>query len=198
MRILVTGFMPFGGQSVNPSWEAVSRLSEFSYTADIRLARLPVEWGACAETLRAEIAAFRPDIALLTGQAGGREGVSVERVAYNSCDCAAPDNAGVVLRDTPVRADGPDSLFADYPYEALLSALTQAGITARYSFDAGRFLCNYALYTALDLAVSEYRGMRAGFLHLPYLPGQKKEAPCMKLEEQLRALDIAVRVCSRD
>ncbi len=193
MKILVTGFAPFGGQSINPSWEAVKALSGREFAAEIRLRELPVEWKAGRERLLSEIADFRPDCVLMCGQAGGRTGVSVERLGVNLCDCKAPDNAGVVLRDTPIVPMAPDALASTYPYEKILAELRKNGIPAAYSFDAGRYICNLVLWTALQAARTQYPGMQAGFIHLPFLPGQREGAPCMELGEQQRAVELIAR-----
>ncbi len=193
MRILVTGFMPFGGQKINPSWEAIKTLEGKKLGAQLLLRRLPVEWEAGPKELLGAIREFRPDCVLLVGQAGGRDAVSVERLGVNCQDCKAPDNAGEVRLETPIREGAPDALAATYPFEEILAALRGAGIPARYSWDAGRYLCNCVLWTALDAAREDFPGMRAGFIHLPFLPGQKEGAPCLDLETQARAVELCVR-----
>lgn len=192
MRLLVTGFEPFNGQSINPSWETVSLLANESFNADIRLVRLPVEWIAAPMTLVKEINSFKPDCVLMVGQAGGREGISIERIAYNDRTATIADNTGLVLFNSPICEGGENSLMATYPYEAVLNALTKANIKADYSFDAGRFICNLVLYTALNHAKSNSIPMSSGFIHLPYLPGQVEGAPCMSLSEQTLAIKLAV------
>ena len=185
--------MPFGEQEINPSWEAVKALEGKELGAELCLRCLPVEWDAGPRELLEAIREIRPDCALMVGQAGGRDSVSVERLAVNLEDCQTPDNAGVIRRGTPIRAGAPDALAATYPFEAILLALREEGIPARYSWNAGRYLCNCVLWTALDAAREEYPGMRAGFIHLPYLPGQKEGAPCLDAQTQERAIEACVR-----
>lgn len=193
MKILATGFAPFGGQPINPSWEAVKALENAGIDAELRTVQLPVEWKAGPETLKEAIEAFRPDCVLLCGQAGGRAKVSIERVGFNLCDCKAPDNAGVLLQNTPICEGAPDALAATYPYEAIRAAIEAEGLPVEYSYDAGRYICNEVLWAALEMGRTVCPGMRAGFIHLPFLPGQKEGAPCLALEDQQRAVAAAVR-----
>lgn len=197
-KILVTGFMPFGGQEINPSWEAVRELDRQETCACVRLVQLPVEWIAGPRALREAVEEFKPDCALLFGQAGGRAKVSLERVGFNLCACKAPDNAGLLREGEPILPGAPDALAATYPFEDIFQAIAAEGVGVEYSYDAGRFICNQVLWSALHMARSEFPGMRAGFIHLPFLPGQKEGAPCMPLEEQKRAALAAVRAAARE
>lgn len=193
MRVLVTGFAPFGGQLINPSWEAVSALDPVQLSADIITHQLPVEWHSTREVLRQLLEKHRPDAVLLFGQAGGRVGISIERLAVNLCDCAAPDNVGVVLRNTPIVPRAPDALSATLPSERILAALTEAGIPASFSYDAGRFLCNLVFWSALEEARRAQGAFTAGFFHLPFLPGQKEGAPDLSLARQTEAVQIILQ-----
>ena len=184
MRILITGFMPFDGQTVNPSWQAVQRM------ADIPGA---VEYFTARDLLNKMIEEFRPDCVLCTGQAGGRAKVSIERVAINLCEASIPDEAGVLLKDTPIVPGGESAYFATYPHQKMLEALNAAEIPAAYSFTAGAYICNHVMYTALETAQQKYPAMKAGFIHLPFLPEQTTEHPSMPLDMQTRALEIIVK-----
>lgn len=193
MKILATGFAPFGGQPINPSWEAVKVLEGARTDAEIRLAELPVEWKAGPEALKAAIKDFRPDCVLLCGQAGGRSKVSVERIGFNLCAAKAPDNAGVLIENAPICEGAPDALASTFPYKAIRAAIEAEGLPVEYSYDAGRYICNEVLWCALEMGRTVCPGMRAGFIHLPFLPGQKEGAPCLPLEDQQRAVLAAVR-----
>lgn len=193
MKILATGFAPFGGQPINPSWEAVKALENAFVGAQISIKMLPVEWKAGPEALMEAIESYRPDCVLLCGQAGGRAKVSVERIGFNLCIAKSPDNAGEVRENEPIVPGAPDALAATYPYAAIRSAIEAEGLPVEYSYDAGRYICNEVLYTALEAARTAYPGMKAGFIHLPFLPGQKEGAPCMELTDQQRAVLAAVR-----
>lgn len=195
MRILVTGFMPFDGQKINPSWQAVQRMAEIPGAELIRR-ELPVEYFTSRDLLNGLIDEFRPDCVLCTGQAGGRAKVSIERVAINLCEASIPDEAGVLLKDMPIVSGGESAYFATYPHQRMLEKLLAAEIPAAYSFSAGAYICNHVMYTALETARQKYPGMQAGFIHLPFLPEQTTEHPSMPLEMQTRALEIIVRVIS--
>lgn len=191
MLILVTGFMPFNGQKINPSWQAVQRMRDIPGVEMIRR-ELPVEYFTSRELLNSLIDEYRPDCVLCTGQAGGRAKVSIERVAINLCEASIPDEAGVMLKDTPIVPGGGNAYFSTYPHQAMLEKLQAAEIPAAYSFSAGAYICNHVMYTALETAWQKYPAMQAGFIHLPFLPEQTEDQPSMSLEMQTRALEIIV------
>lgn len=196
MRILITGFMPFDGQKINPSWQAVQRMAEIPGVEMIRR-ELPVEYFTSRELLNSLIDEFQPDCVLCTGQAGGRAKVSIERVAINLCEASIPDEAGVLLKDTPIVPGGESAYFATYPHQRMLEALQAAEIPAAYSFSAGAYICNHVMYTALETARQKYPAMQAGFIHLPFLPEQTTEHPSMPLEMQTRALEVIAEAIAR-
>ena len=177
-RVLVTGFEPFGGETVNPSMQAVLALA-----ADpppgvlLRTAILPVSLRRTGPALRAALARHRPDLVIATGQAGGRADVSVERLGINVNDFRIPDNDGARPVDLPVIAGGPAAYFATIPVRAVVAALDAAGVPASLSNPAGTHLCNHTLYLLGHLAATTHPGLRAGFLHLPWLPEQVVRHP---------------------
>ena len=197
MNILLTGFEPFGGETINPSWEAVRRGKQVPGATFKRL-RLPVEWDEGQELLTQAIRDLRPDCVLMCGQAGGRAGISIERVAVNLMEAGAPDNAGVAHAGDPIEPEGPGGYLATYPYRAMLAALKDADIPAAYSFTAGAYLCNCVMYRALHLAATEFPGMRAGFIHLPFLPEQTQDKPSLPLETMVRAIELCLRAIAED
>lgn len=186
-RILMTGFEPFGGQKINPSWLAVQGVTAPEGVELIKR-ELPVRWYDTSAAVNALIDELQPDAILLTGQAGGAERIRVERVGLNLRDAGAADNAGVVVRDTPVFKGAPAAYFSTFAYQEILSALTEAGLPAAYSFSAGAYLCNEALYTALHLLPEA----KCGFIHLPYLPEQTEKHFSLPLEKQIDALQLAL------
>ena len=192
MKILLTGFEPFGGEKINPSWEAVRGVGEEIPGAAIERLCLPVEWRRGQEMLSQAIERLRPDCVLMTGQAGGCAGVSIERVAINLCETGIADNAGEQKCGEAVEPDGPTAYFATYPYREMLAALRAAKIPASFSFSAGAYLCNCVMYRALHLQATAYPKMAAGFLHLPYLPEQTQDKPSMPLETMVRALEACL------
>lgn len=186
-RILMTGFEPFGGQKINPSWQAVQGVTAPEGVELIRR-ELPVRWYDTSAAVKALIEELQPDAILLTGQAGGAERIRVERVGLNLRDAGAADNAGVVVRDTPVFEGAPTAYFSTFAYKDILAALTNAGLPAAYSFSAGAYLCNEALYTALHLLP----GAKCGFIHLPFLPEQSEKHFTLPLDRQILALQLVL------
>ena len=190
-HLLITGFDPFGGETVNPSWEAVSRLPDV--VGDYRLTKLqiPTIFGAAADTVLAAAAKDVPDVILCVGQAGGRDAVTPERVAINMASAKIPDNAGNIPVETPVIPGAPDGIFSTVPVAAMAEAITAAGLPGKISNTAGTFVCNDTLFRLLH----RYAGtpVRAGFVHVPWLPEQAKEgAPSMALEAIIAALTAAI------
>ena len=186
-KILMTGFEPFGGQKINPSWLAVQGVTAPEGVELIRR-ELPVRWYDTSAAVRSLLESIQPDAILLTGQAGGAERIRIERVGLNLRDAGAADNAGVVLRDTPVFENAPTAYFSTFAYREILSALTVASLPAAYSFSAGAYLCNEALYTALHILP----GAKCGFIHLPFLPEQSDKHFTLPIEKQILALQLAL------
>lgn len=192
--ILLTGFEPFGGESVNPSWEAVRRLDgETLAGAAVAARRLPCVFGEALAVLREEMAALRPALIVAVGQAGGRPELSLERVAINVDDARIADNAGRRPIDRPVVPGGPAAYFSTLPIKAQAAALRAAGIPAVVSQSAGTFVCNHVFYGLMHaLAGTPARG---GFIHIPYLPEQAAAHPgaaSMSLETIVAGLRLAL------
>ena len=200
MRILVTGFEPFGGQSLNPSWEVARALHGTSLDgaqdAQLVAVQLPCVFAQALPALQDALANHRPDIVLALGQAEGRCDFSVERVAINVMDARIPDNAGEQPIDAPVIAEGPAAYFSTLPIKHLVARMRAAGFPASVSQTAGTFVCNQVFY-ALQHALAG-RGVRSGFVHLPLLPEQAAHwpgppMPSMPLGTQVAALTCALR-----
>lgn len=198
-RILLTGFDPFGGEPINPSWEAARALHGKRIGGHLVVARqLPTEFAASLRLLKAAEREVRPAILLGVGQAGGRQQLSLERVAINVQDARIPDNAGAQPIDEPVIADGPAAYFSTLPIKTMLEALHAAGLPSEISQSAGTYVCNHIAYAMLHLA-SKRRGVRAGFIHIPYLPAQAarlRGAASMAQAEVERGLTIALRAAT--
>jgi pyroglutamyl-peptidase len=193
MKALVTGFEPFGGDRVNPSFEALPLLPSRLGAIDIATQALPVVFGAALPALRSAIAATGPDIVLCVGLAGGRTELSLERVAINVDDARIPDNDGNQPIDQPVVSGGPAGYFATLPIKAAVAALRQAGIPAAVSNSAGTFLCNHVFYGLMHEAAKGGGRFRGGFLHVPYLPSQgarQPGVPSMALEPIVEGIEI--------
>lgn len=195
-RILLTGFDPFGGESLNPSWEAVRALHGKRIGGHRIVAlQLPTEFAGSLRMLKTAVRELTPAILLGVGQAGGRQQLSIERVAINIQDARMPDNAGAQPVDEPVIAGGPAAYFSTLPIKATLAALHAQGLPAEISNSAGTYVCNHIAYAMLHLAAKR-RGARAGFIHIPYLPAQaaaRQGTPSMALADVVRGLEIALR-----
>ena len=194
MKILLTAFDPFGGESVNPAEEAVKGVSA---PAGVELTKLtvPTVYGKSIETVVAAMERADYDAVLCIGQAGGRSDLTVERVAINVNDAAAPDNAGVLLTDAPIVEDGPAADFATLPVKAVVEGIRKVGIPASLSNTAGTFVCNQLLYGVLHSIAVAGKTTRAGFIHVPFIPAQvvdKAGKPSMALETIIRGIEAAL------
>ena len=196
MKILVTGFEPFGGESLNPSWEAVKLLPDSIGGAEIIKLCLPTEFIRSEEALLSAIAAHSPDAVVCTGQAAGRSALSFERVAVNLRDASIPDNAGYIPRDEAVIPGEREAYFVSLPVKAMADAVKEAGISAELSLSAGAYVCNDVLYTLLHrLRDTKVPG---GFIHLPLSPEQaavkEPRLPSMSIKDMAKGLCAAITV----
>ncbi|MBQ8952797.1 MAG: pyroglutamyl-peptidase I [Clostridia bacterium] len=189
--ILITGFEPFGGEAINPAWEAVSRLPAELGGWRVEKLRVPTVFGEAGKAVLEAAACLNSAVVLCVGQAGGRAAVTPEKVAINLRHASIPDNAGHQPQDEPVIPGGPDGLFATIPVRAMARRVEAAGIPAAVSYSAGAFVCNDLMYTVLHHFAGT--GVRAGFIHVPFLPEQAREGmPSLPLEDIVRALTEAV------
>lgn len=196
--VLMTAFEPFGGESINPSWEAVSALEGKEIAgARIVIRQLPVVFADVLDVLYQALDEVKPDAILSVGQAGGRSDITVERIGINVDDARIADNAGHQPVDEAIVADGPAAYFSRLPIKAIVAALRQAGIPASVSQTAGTFTCNRVMYGLLHWLAQQETPVRGGFIHIPYLPEQAAlhpGAPSMSVASVIQALEIAVRV----
>ena len=190
-QLLITGFEPFGGESINPSWEAVHRLPDNIGSYQLIKIQIPVEYGKAAQIVAKQAAQYDPDVILCIGQAGGRKGITPEAVAINLRDTASPDNAGLLQQNVPVIPGGPDAYFATVPVRDMVKAIQAMNIPASLSLSAGAYVCNDVLYTLLHHFHST--DTKVGFIHVPYLPEQAKEGvPSLPLPDIVNALSAAI------
>jgi pyroglutamyl-peptidase len=203
-RVLLTGFEPFGGEDVNPSWQAVSLVRDAPPEGvELHAVQLSCVFGRANEELRAAIAEFSPDLVLCVGQAGGRPDLTVERVAVNVDDARIPDNAGNQPIDEPIAPDGPAAYFAPLPVKACVAAVREAGLPASVSQTAGTFVCNHVFYGLAHLAATELPALRGGFVHVPYAPEQVTaralpSLPVPSMADGLRAIITAALTTETD
>lgn len=173
MRVLLTGFEPFGSLDTNVSWEVAKRVAEMRLGAvDLAIEQMPVSFGRVAEVLRDAVGRHNPDIILSLGQSGSGDSVKLERVALNMMDSKMGDNDGYQPNEEPIDRDGDAALFTSLPIKSLRSAIEAKGINSVISNSAGLYVCNRLYYEALRLE-REQPGLRALFIHLPYYAGQR-------------------------
>lgn len=200
MNVLLTGFEPFGGEEANPSWDAVSLVAQAPPDGlDITAVRLSCVYGTALDELRAAVERTDPRLVLCVGQAGGRTGLAVERVAVNVDDARIPDNAGNQPVDEPVVPGGPVAYFASLPVKACVEAVRAAGLPAAVSQTAGTFLCNHVFYGLAHLIATERPALRGGFVHVPFAPHQvtDKAEPSMSVGDIARGLGAVLSTAAR-
>lgn len=196
MKVLVTGFDPFGGEKLNPALEAIKSLPAQIQGAEVRWLEVPTVFYKSAKILEEEIRLYQPDIVLCVGQAGGRKGLTPERVAINQDDARIPDNEGNQPIDRPIQLDGPPAYFSSLPIKAMVQAIKEEGLTASVSNTAGTFVCNHLMYQVLYLVEKEFPNIKAGFMHIPYMTEQvvdKPHTPAMDLVDIVRGIEAAIR-----
>lgn len=195
MKVLVTGFDPFGGEKVNPAYEAVKRLDDNINGGEIVKLEIPTVFQKSIEVLDKAIDREKPDIVLCIGQAGGRYDITVERVAINISDARIEDNEGNQPIDEPIFEDGDAAYFSNLPIKAMVKNIRKGNIPGSISNSAGTFVCNHIMYGLLYLIDKKYPDIRGGFIHVPFLPEQvvdKNNTPSMNLEDITKALTLAI------
>lgn len=194
--VLLTGFDPFGGETVNPSWELARALDGARIAdAQVHAVRLPCEFGTALRVLDDALTRLQPVLVLGVGQAGGRCDLSLERVAINVDDARIPDNAGAQPIDEPVIAGAPAAYFTTLPIKAMVAGLQAAGLPASVSQTAGTFVCNHVFYGLQHRLAGT--GVRSGFMHIPYLPAQAARhpgAPSLPLETLVAGTRLAIEL----
>lgn len=194
--VLLTGFEPFNGATINPAWEAVRALKGW-VDGDflVEVLQLPCVFGQANWVLCGAVDEIKPDVVICVGQAGGRADLTVERVAINVDDAPIADNADQQPVDAPIAQDGPAAYFATLPVKAIVGAMRERGLKASVSQTAGTFVCNHVFYGVMHHV--QGRDVIGGFIHVPYLPEQAAVidgAPSMALADIIEGLKIAVEV----
>ena len=188
-KLLITGFEPFGGEEINPSWEAVQRLPDEIGGFSLTKLLVPVVFGKAAERVIGVADKLDPDVIISVGQAGGRRAITPETVAINLRFAKIPDNEGNLPKDEPIVAGGENAYFSTLPVRKIAEAVNGCGILSEVSYSAGAYVCNDLLYTLLDRYSAE--GVGVGFIHVPYVTEQSKE-PSMSLDDIVRGLTAAI------
>lgn len=195
MKLLLTAFDPFGGETVNPAQEAVKMVSSRVGNVEVIKCVVPTVFGKSIETVAAAIEDCRPDAVLCIGQAGGRADLTPERIAINLDDASIADNEGNRPVDTPIFPDGKPAYFSTLPVKAMVAAIRAVGIPASLSNTAGTFVCNHLMYGVLYTLEKYCPSVRGGFLHVPYIPSQVtggRGIPSMSAADIVRGLEAAI------
>ena len=199
MKILVTGFDPFGGEKINPALETIERLPDTILGAQIIKLEIPTVVGKSLAKIKETVEKENPDAVLSIGQAGGRSEITVERVGINIDDCRIPDNEGNQPIDEPVVKGGPAAYFVTIPIKAIVENIKAHNIPASISNTAGTFICNHVCYGVAHLAAQRTaagKPMKSGFIHIPFLPeqviGKPALTPSMSLETIVRGITHAL------
>lgn len=196
MKVLITGFDPFGGEKINPAWEAVRALPDNIDGIEVVKLQIPTVFKKSAKKLFENIDSVKPDVVICVGQAGGRYEFSVERVAINVDDGRIPDNDGYQPVDSPVFEDGENAYFSTLPIKAIVEEVKKNGIPAAVSNTAGTYVCNHIMYSLLYYLNKNNLNIKGGFIHVPFIPEQvveKKNTPYMELTRITKALEISIK-----
>lgn len=188
-KLLITGFEPFGGETINPSWEAVLRLDDEIGGYSLTKLCLPVVFGEAAQAVISAAEKLCADVILCVGQAGGRSAITPELVGINLRHANIPDNSGNKPQDEEITSGGEKAYFSTLPVRKMAEAVNAAGIASQVSYSAGAYVCNDVLYTLL--AHYGNTKTRVAFVHIPYCREQGKE-PCMDMGEIIRGITVAI------
>ncbi len=196
MKVLLTAFDPFGGESINPAQEAVRLVSDAVAGAEIVKLEVPTVFGKSIQTMLQKAREVHPDVILCIGQSGGRYDITPERVAINFNDARIPDNEGNQPVDQPIYPDGAPAYFSNLPIKAMAEAIRAAGLPASVSNTAGTYVCNHLMYGVLYHIDREMPGVRGGFIHVPYVPEQvarrASPAPSLSRQDIARGIEAAI------
>ncbi len=198
MKVLITGFDPFGGETINPAYEAVKRLPDQIDGHDIIKLEVPTVFNASVEAVQQAIDAHAPDIVICVGQSGGKSAITPEVVAINLEEARIPDNAGNQPSGKKIAEDGDTAYFATLPVKAMVKAMLEAGIPAQLSYSAGTYVCNHLFYGVMHHIASNKLDIRGGFIHIPYMFEQvldKAGTAAMPLDMMTKALLITIEAC---
>ena len=196
MKILLTGFDPFGGEPVNPAEEAVKMVSDNINGAEVIKITIPTVKTKSVKAIEEAIEAHSPDIVISVGQAGGRFDITPERVAINIDDFRIKDNEGNQPTDEIIQEDGQAAYFSNLPVKAMVKHMNDNNIPATLSNTAGTFVCNHVMYGILYMIDKKYPNIKGGFIHVPYIPSQvvtKPNMPSMSASDITKGLELSIK-----
>jgi pyroglutamyl-peptidase len=193
MRVLISGFEPFAGREINPTEKLVDSIkkNEIHYPNEMTLESilLPVRFSNSYELLKNKVEEFNPDIILAFGLASGRSSIELEEIAVNTIQSHIPDNAGIIISNTPINPTGAEFYNSTLPIRGMEAELRKEGLAVNLSNSAGTFVCNYLFYRMMEENQNTRR--LCGFIHVPLLPEQvKDQAPSISMEELKKSVSI--------
>lgn len=200
MKILLTAFTPFDGESINPALEAMKLLPDKIGNLAVLKLEVPTVFGKSAKLAIEKIEREKPDFVLSIGQAGGRAEITPERIAINIDDARIPDNEGNQPVDRLIYLDGENAYFSTLPVKAMVEAIKKEGLPAALSNSAGTYVCNHLLYSVLYYIQINALPIKAGFIHVPYIPEQtveKKDKPSLPLQDIVKGLKASIEAISK-
>lgn len=196
MKILITGFDPFGGETVNPAFEAVKLLPNRIGAHEIVKLEIPTVFRKAPRVIEKKMEEVRPDAVISVGQAGGISTIHVERVAVNLMDARIADNEGNQPVDETIVEGAPAAYFSKLPVRRMRDRVQEEGIPCAISYTAGTFVCNDVMYEVLHLTETKFPGAISGFIHVPFAVqqgvGKPEGTPTMSLQTMARALELAI------
>ena len=196
MKFLITGFDPFETEKINPALEAVKKLPDTVAGAEVIKLEIPTVFWKSVEKIQEAIEKHDPDVIISIGQAGGRAGITPERVAVNIDDARIEDNDGNQPVDRTIHKDGENAYFSNLPIKAMVKEMNENGIPGSVSNTAGTFVCNHVMYGILYMIDKKYPNKKGGFIHVPYIPQQaisKQNAPSMSLDYIVKGLELCIK-----
>lgn len=195
MKVLITGFDPFGGETINPAFEALKSLPDEILDYHIITLEIPTVFDKSIRVLSEAISKHQPEIVVCVGQAGGRFGITPEYVAININEARIEDNDGNQPSDEAIESNGPNAYFTNLPVKAIVKKLIDQSIPSSLSYTAGTFVCNHVFYGLMHLITTHTPTIRGGFIHVPYLPEQvldKRNQPYMTKDMITQGLTLAI------
>ena len=200
-KVLITGFTPFAGEKINPSYEAVKQLPDYIMAFEIIKKEIETSFDISIKQLETFLDEYAPSIVILVGQAGGAKNIRVERVAINIDDAPIKDNSGNQPQDKAIKQDGENAYFSTLPLKKIVNHLMDDGIPAVISNSAGTYVCNHVMYDLLYTLKKRDINIPAGFIHVPYIFSQIEDKPdtyATDLYAITRALDIAIKTTIKE
>ena len=202
MKLLLTAFDPFGGETINPAYEAVKLLPDEISGAKIIKKEIPTVFQKGPEAVYEEIQSSKPDYVLCIGQAGGRSQVTPEWVGINFRNARIADNEGNQPLSGPIFEDGENAYFSSLPIKAMVAEIRKADIPASVSNSAGTFVCNHLMYGVLYTIAKKYPSMCGGFMHVPFITSQvvnrPTNTPSLSLDTIVKGIEAACKAIAEN